>query len=153
MKTNTTPASNVRGFDFVVKFASALSLGIMAGFIAAVRQVNPELRYAFDWIVVLAGVVTAALVWWFCAWALNAEAKADAGGQITRKHWRWLGWFALITLSGTALGFVLAVIPLSPERRSDIIQGTGMAIVFLTILGFIYWRVMRFFERDSVEKK
>ena len=62
---------------------------------------------------------------------------------------RWLIAFAVVAILGTLAAFAYAVKDVSSSNLRDVIQGTLMALLTLTFVGVMFWRVVRFFEEES----
>ena len=52
---------------------------------------------------------------------------------------------------GTVAGFVLALRGVSTERRHDVAVGTLWAVMTLSIVGYAFWKVVQFLERDAAK--
>ena len=149
MSENSTP-----DLMRVVRFSIALSFASLAGFMASIRQINPHARFAFDWIVIVALVAG----WFFGAWftrtflpqdadAIHEEDELKRRARLTK-----LGFFGLLPCGAILLGMVFLVGDASSAKQYDYFFGFTAAVVFLTALGWILHRVVRFFEEKSEEE-
>ena len=139
----------------VVKLGAALSLAGMAAFLYSIKQFHPSLRFEFTLGTVLIFLLAAVIVWSVCGLLFRA---ASSGGQPAPGHVlsrlkkpvaRWLIAFAVVAILGTLAAFAYAVKDVSSSNLRDVIQGTLMALLTLTFVGVMFWRVVRFFEEES----
>lgn len=120
---------------------------------ASIRQINPHARFAFDWLVVLALVFG----WFFGAWICRAflpageEVISEADDKQRRARLSKLGFFGLLPTGAILLGMVFLVGDASSKKQYDYFLGFAGAVVFLTALGWILHKVVRFFEEKSGE--
>lgn len=115
-------------------------MGAMAAFLFCLKEVNPAVRFEFSPGALVAFVLAAGLSWSF--W--NAVAGAAARNKLQAR--RFLALAALLGL-GTLGAFGYALKDVSTDRANDVLQGVVLAFLFLGVLGMIFWRVVRFFER------
>ncbi|GEM_PF-2031619 len=128
----------------VIKWAVTFSIGAMAGFIVAVRQVNPTIEIRFDWLVVLAFVVGCGMGWLF--WRVIPD-EANQGREGKSKWLPLMLWLAALGVMMVA-GFVYGMKDISSAKQKEMYWGTGMAILVLSFLGFLLSRAVKFFESD-----
>ncbi|HAV62783.1 MAG TPA: hypothetical protein DCY13_10495 [Verrucomicrobiales bacterium] len=136
--------SDERRLKLVIQRALGLSLGAMAGFIASVRQVNPEIVFRLDWRTVLATLFGAwmGLIFWR---VIPGERSTGSRGLN-----RWLPlilWLGVMT-GGTLFGFAYGMKDLSGPKVREMLAGTGLAFIVVTVFSLIVWRIGRFFEAD-----
>lgn len=148
MSENSTP-----DLMKLVRFSISLSLAGLAGFMASIRQINPQARFAFDWLVVLALIFG----WFFGAWfgrtflPLGDEVVSEQDDETRRSRLSKLGFFGLLPLGAILLGMVFLVGDASSKKQFDYFLGFAGAVVFLTALGWILHKVVNFFEEKSGE--
>lgn len=137
----------------VVRFSIALSFAALAGFVGSIRQINPHARFEVDWIVLLAVVGG----WFFGRWLsrtflpeddqpLSEEDEARRRGRLVK-----LGFFGLLPCGAILLGLIFLVGDASSGKQVDYFLGFAGAVVFLTALGWLLHRVVRFFDDKPEE--
>ncbi len=128
----------------VIKWAVTFCIGAMAGFIVAVRQVNPTIDIRFDWRTVLGFLVGCGMGWLF--WRVIPD---DTGRPRTGRS-KWLPFMLwLATLCAMMVfGFVYGMKDISSSKQREMYLGTGMAVSVLMFVGFFFWRAVKFFEDD-----
>jgi len=129
---------------WVIKWSVTFCVGAMAGFIMAVRQVNPTIEICFDWKTVFGFVVGCGIGGLF--WRVIPDEAANGRAGISK----WLPlalWMA--ALGGMMVaGFVYGMKDISSAKQREMYIGTGMAVLVLSFVGILFWRAVRFFEED-----
>ena len=152
MNTPAPPTKTSRDFERVITWSAAFSMAVFAGFLAALEQIEPTLKFRFSALVILAffgtGLVTAIV--FRTIFRLN---RSDEGGsrQGPRIRWHWLMVFLLA--SGTALAsFILVTIRYVPAgHRADLLIGESVAIIVVSGGGWLIWRLIHFLESQDDE--
>jgi len=128
----------------VIKWAVTFSIGGMSMFIGSIRQVNPSIELRFDWLTVLAAFVGGGMGWMF--WRVIPRDLEEAKPGKTK----WVPlvlWIAV--LAGLMIaGFAYGMKDISSEKQREMYIGTGMAVLVLAFVGFLFWRAVHFFETD-----
>jgi hypothetical protein len=139
-----------RQFIFLVRLGATVCLGLMFGFFASIRQVNPRVQFGFGWEVIAAGLVGGAVVWWFIGKIFSAAEAADSGEQGKRRGPAyWTIFFILVAGGITIIGFGLAMRGAQESKISDVAWGSIMAFWVLSFGGYLVWHIVRFLEEDS----
>jgi FtsH-binding integral membrane protein len=126
-----------RDFEKLVTWVSTLSIAVMAGFLASLRQVNPALQFRFSFVSVVAFVAGGVLTALLLRFILNG-------------HRQKRGLLVVAVAIASVLGyFLFGIKNASSDSRSDVIVGTAIAVAVLSFVGFLLWRVGRFFESDG----
>ena len=142
MNTSTNPpapadSKDGRDFEKLVMWVCSLSIGVMAGFLASLKQVNPAIQIRFSAATVIAFVTGGILTALFLRAVLRAEKRRRAVLVVAAAIACMLGYF-LIGIKDT-----------SHENRSDVTIGTIAAVIVLSGVAFVLWRVGKFFEADQ----
>jgi hypothetical protein len=143
-------ARSDRDLVWVVQGASALSLGTLAGLLYSVRSVTPTIRIEFSGATVIAFALAAlaSFAFWHLVFRLSAADSAaentEHRAMATRK--RWLALLASVLALGLVLAFVYPLKDFSHEKFSEISVGALIALGFLSVLGLLFWRVVRYLE-------
>lgn len=144
---------NDRDLFFVVKLSSALGMGTLAGFLFCLKDVHPTIRVEFGVGAVVTFLLTAAISWIFCAVMARAdnEAETPAGRSAARRRFfkRWLAFFGVVCGAGTVLAFARSLRNVSAEGRREVVVGTVLAVLVLSLGGWLIHRAMRFFEEQD----
>lgn len=147
-KTIDNEASLVR----IIRVLAGISLGVMAAFLASIRQITPELTLHFSFMTVVAFVVAQVFsaVFWRIVFVSEASATADAAqpGAARRRAIKFAVLSAILCFA-TLAAFGISLKGIGNERIRDVIQGAAIAVLALSFLGFVLWRLGRFLERDS----
>lgn len=134
---------------FVVKLASAVGMGALAGFLYSLKDVHPNLRLEFGVGTVIVALATAIASWVFC----GVMARADVEGRptIARRRFfiRWLIYFGSACTLGTLFAFAYALRNVASASRRDVIEGTVLAVIVLAAGGFLIRKAFRFFEEQD----
>lgn len=136
-------------FRRVAVAAIALSLGVMAGFLVAVRRINPALEVHVGPPAVAAGLAAAVAAGWFADGVFRALALPAGGGvprlrRLTRRGLLVMG--ALL-----AVFFAWSIKDVSPAKQREMVIGTSLALVALGGALFFFLQVVRFLERDAAD--
>ncbi len=126
-----------RDFEKLVIWVSTLSIAVMAGFLASIKQINPAVQFQFTIFSVVAFVAGGGLTAIFLRFILK--------GNKSRK-----GLLVVAVAIACVLGyFLIGIKHVSSDNRQDVIIGTAAAVIVLSFLGFVLWRMTRFFESDQ----
>lgn len=128
-----------------IQRALSLSLAAMGGFIASIRQVNPEIVFRFDWITLLAMLFGGWLGWVFWRVLPGETGRGRSGLRRWLPLVLWLG----VLVAATLFGFAYGMKGLSGPKQREMLVGTGLATLVLGAFGFLIWRIGHFFEQDS----
>lgn len=130
----------------VVKVGIALSMGLMAAFLFSLKQVHPSIELRFG-LGTVAGFIGAwAVSWRFC----NILTRQDAAGSNPRPIvFRWMLGFMSVAGLGTLAAFAYALKDVSAESRWEVIEGTFIATIVLSIGGTLIFKAFKFFEEQS----
>ena len=145
METHPDPKSE-HDFLCLVQWAGAGSLGLTAGFVESIKSVNPTVRFELSLWTLLVSAAVAGASWYV---AERAFFRALAEGR--KPPVKLVVGFVVLLSVGTVAGFVLALRGVSTERRHDVAVGTLWAVMTLSIVGFAFWKVVQFLERDAAK--
>ncbi|MBG86506.1 MAG: hypothetical protein CMO80_06355 [Verrucomicrobiales bacterium] len=141
-------------FAFLVRFGSTVCLGLMFGFIASIKQVNPRVDFGFDWIVVVSTLVGGVAVWWLTGKILHSAEAADEGNaEPKRGPAYWMIFFSLLAGGITIAAFGFAMRGTQESKVNDVIWGTIMAAWVSSFGGYLIWQLIRFIEEDSAREE
>ena len=102
------PTKDERDFVKVVKFGTALALGLMAAFLYSLKQVHPHIVIEFGFGTVLSFLITAGFSWVFCDVLFKGEFDQGDTAQaaIVRKRrvTRWVVFFIVVIADGPPSG-------------------------------------------------
>ena len=147
------PTKDERDFVQVVKFGTALGLGLMAAFLYSLKQVHPRIVLEFGLGTVVSFLVTAVFSWLFCGVLFKGEFDEGDTAQAAilkkRRVTRWVIFFIGVSALTTGAAFLLSLKNVSADTRRDVLQGAGFAVFVLSIGGFFIHKSVRFFEEQD----
>ena len=144
---NKRPANNDRDLTRVIKYSSALGLGLMAAFLYSIKQVTPELQYRISIGTGVAFVAAAALSWAF--WRLVFGKPNSSENGLSKPRKRWFIILSVFLTVATLAPFVYTLKGVANEKMVEIAEGTALALLALGVVGFLLWKAARFLEEDS----
>lgn len=128
----------------VIEWSMTIALGGMAGFFAAVRQVNPTIDIRFDWFTLLAliGGGWMGRIFW------RVVPREVPGSPKGGKRWLPLLLWLAVQLGAMLFTFGYGMKDLSGPKHNEMLIGAGLAIFALTGVAVLLWRVGKFFEDE-----
>jgi hypothetical protein len=147
------PTKDERDFVQVVKFCTALGLGLMAAFLYSLKQVHPHIVIEFGFGTVLSFLITGGFSWVFCDVLFKGEFDQGdtAQGAIVRKRrvTRWVVFFIVVSSLAMGSAFLYSLKDVTTEARRDVLQGAGFAVLVLSMVGFFIHKAVRFCEEQD----
>lgn len=133
-------------WEVLAPACAAISLGIMAWGLTAIRQINPRLEMRFDLLSLVCGLAAGAAGWRVgrSLWQLARPGVGGAGadrGRAKRIVVLGLGTLGAVTV----LGFVWAGAGLPDSRRRDVVAGSLLALMVLGAIAWVLLRLARLF--------
>jgi len=144
---NNRQANNDRDLTRVIKYSSALGLGLMASFLYSIKQVTPEFQYRISIGTGISFVAAAAVSWAF--WRLVFGKPNDSDKGLSKPRKRWLMLLSVLLTVATLAPFVYALKGISNEKILEVVEGTALAVLALGGVGVLLWKAARFLENDS----
>lgn len=147
---------NTKDFFRMLEWPGALGLGGLVAFVVSLKQVNPQVRLEFDVWSLVALVVGTIGSYVLIHAVIGKEGKnimvdASAGGRNQGQGAKRKLWFlGAILAVGTVAAFLYALKDLSPAKRWDIAIGAGAAMALIAVVMFLFWRLVRFLEKQGV---
>jgi branched-subunit amino acid ABC-type transport system permease component len=132
-----------RDFERLITWSSALSVAVIAALLASLKQVNPSVQFRFS---------VGTVVGFFGAGALTVLFFRIVLHRVRNQRSKHL-LFALAGVSMVLGYFAFGLREVSPEKRSDVMIGSLIAIAVLSLLGWVWWRVVRFLEADDAKNR
>jgi Na+/proline symporter len=129
-----------RDFEKLVMWVSCFSIGVLAAFLASLKQVNPTIVFKFTIETVLAFLAGGLLTAVFIRLVLRANKKRRAILVLAA---------AIISV---LLYFLFGIENTSRANRSDVMVGTAFAVAVLSFLAYVIWRLGKFFESDQQDR-
>jgi len=130
-----------RDFEKLVVWVSTFSIAVMAGFLASLKQVNPSIQVRIDAVSVVAFILGGVSTAVFLRIVLKANKRRRAFLVVGAAIVCVLGYFAL------------AIKDTAHENRSDVTIGTAIAVVVLSSVALVLWRVIHYFEADPSDER
>lgn len=129
-----------------MQWSGAGCLGLTAAFVESLKTVNPAVRFELSIFTVLAFALVTGAAWYVAERVFFRALLAGRRPPVRLA----VSFTALLTL-GTLAGFVLALRGVSAERQQDMAIGTLWAVMALSVVGFAFWKVVQFLERDAAQ--
>jgi multisubunit Na+/H+ antiporter MnhB subunit len=133
----TNESKEERAFEKLVMWTSSFSIGVLAAFLASLKQVNPTIVFKFTFETVAAFVGGAALTALFLRIVLHGSKKRRAPLV-----------FAAAIVS-VLLYFCFGIENSARANRSDMMIGTAFAVAVLSFVAWVIWRLGKYFESDG----
>lgn len=133
-------------FFRITQISCAIGFGIFAGFVWSIQEITPAFRLALTFGSVVAFIVgaMAGARFWKMAW------NARGGNADPKLKWKFLLWgiaFAVFTIGSFAWGMRGH----THEKLVEYAIGTGTAVIFLSIVGFLLFSVARHFNSEETK--
>jgi peptidoglycan/LPS O-acetylase OafA/YrhL len=126
-----------RAFEKLMMWVSSFSIGLLAAFLASLKQVNPTIVFKFTFGTVAAFVAGGVLTAIFLRLVLHGSKKRRAP----------LVFVAAIV--SVVLYFFFGIKDTSRANRSDVMIGTAFAVAVLSFVAWVIWRLGKYFESDD----
>jgi len=130
-----------RAFEKLMMWASSFSIGLLAAFLASLKQVNPTIVFKFTVLTVIGFVGGAVLTAIFLRIVLHGSKKRRAPLV-----------FAAAIVS-VILYFLFGIENTSRANRSDVMVGTVCAVAVLSFVAWVIWRLGRYLESDQQQRE
>jgi len=137
ISTSAKESRDERAFEKLVMWTSSFSIGVLAAFLASLKQVNPTIVFKFTFGTVAAFVIGAALTGLFLRVVLHGSKKRRA-----------VMVFAA-AIASVVLYFAFGIENTTRANRSDVLVGTVIAVTVLSFLAWVIWRLGRYLESDE----
>jgi hypothetical protein len=145
MNTDPKQTKSARDFERMLAWTSAFSMGVAAGFMASVRQINPTVEFRFSIASVAAFVIASV----FTLLVFRVILRRSDGANATTTYRRWLVTFCVAVSVALLASFSVALRNVSYERRMDVLIGASLALAALAGIALLAWRIFRFLEADA----
>src|SRR4051812_46772828 len=109
-----------RDFEKLVMWVSSLSIGVLAGFLASLKQVNPSIVFHFSILTVIGFVGGAVFTALFLRAVLHGNKKRRALLVV------------VAAIASVLIYFVFGIENTSRENRHDVVIGTVLAVTVLS---------------------
>ena len=126
-----------RDFEKLVMWASSFSIAVLGGCLASLKQVNPSIVLQFSLASVVGFVGGGVLTALFLRIVLHGDKRRRSILVFVAAIASVVGYF-LFGIENTA-----------KENRHDVTIGTVIAVMVLSFLAWVIWRLGRYFESDQ----
>lgn len=137
ISTPIKESKDERAFERLVMWTSSFSIGVLAAFLASLKQVNPTIVFKFTFLTVAAFVGGAALTPLFLRLVLHGSKKRRA-----------LLVFAA-AIASVVIYFAFGIENTARANRYDVMVGTVIAVAVLSFLAWVIWRLGRYLESSD----
>src|SRR5262249_16796322 len=132
---------NERDFRWILQVSSALSMGTLTAFLISLRSVSPHLELELSILTWVGFFIAAAVSWIFWRIVLDRPERSDREGggaaALRARRWKFVGISAALVLA-MLWGFRYELRDVSPEKRSEVLEGVVLAFALLAGLGCIF---------------
>ena len=138
------PTSGERTFNNIVAGSTAISLGLVFCSLACVgRNTNGDLDFQWHWTALIWLVLGCCGGWYFwkLAWWSEKTARPHAKGYFIA--------FCALLCATTLFLFVRPLKFVARENVRDVLVGMGLAVVVLTLFGYMIFTLVRWFSREE----
>ena len=147
------PSNDEKDFVRVAKIAMAVGLGLMAAFLYSLKRVHPAIELKLTLGTLLVFIVTVAGSWAFGALLFKDELGGDgslpAADARRQQVKRALTYFLIIFGLATLGAFLYSLKDVSADGRREVLEGTGLAVLVLSIGGVLIHQAVKFFEAQD----
>lgn len=135
-------------WEVLAPLSAAASVGTLATILVALRQIHPEVRFEYDLLSFAAGAVGALAAWWMGRGLWRLGRSGVEGEDRRRLRLRVVWGFVILGILIMA-GFAIAASGIPDGRRRDMVAGGLIAMLVLTAVGWLVWRLARLFGRPD----
>jgi hypothetical protein len=144
---NKRQAKNDRDLTRIIKWSSALGLGLMAAFLYSVKQVTPEFQYRISFGTAVSFAAAAALS--SAYWRLVFGRPNSSENGLSKPLKQGFIILSILLTVATLAPFVYMLKGVANDKVGEIAEGTAFALLALGGVGFLLWKTARFLESDS----
>jgi hypothetical protein len=136
-----------RGLYKVVTYSTAAALGVMIASLEALRPTPSGFSFQISFRTLIAFVLGGAVAFPFWGFIFNGAKWSQRKIKVA-----WAGLVAILVLLGIgAFLYPLRYVP--KEKLPDITIGLVAAVLVLSGVGFLLWRVKRFLDWDEKQEE
>ena len=134
-------------WSVIAPACSALSIGVLAGALGSLREINPDLVFRVDFLGIMLGGAGAATGWFVARglWRLSHGLGDAADARLRQRVVMGLVSLGLAVL----VGFGMATVNLPDSRRRDMIAGGLLAVLVIGVVGGLIHLLARVFGRPD----
>lgn len=144
MPTNPSDGDD-RDFFRIASGASALAFGLLAAMVYSVTPVASGVSFHLDLGTGIAFVAGAVVAWLY--WRLLRGLGSKDGQKPAKSRKFFICSIAL--LAGAFLLFCYPLKFVPPAKRGDVAFGLALAVLVLSVVGFLFWMAVKFLKADS----
>ena len=135
--SNTTTLFRIGGVG------ASLAFGAMVGSLFAVKAQPGGLAFELNAGTIIAFCAAATFAWFY--WRLVTRMAAEKAPRHRRK--KFMAFSVGLLLVGV-ISFLYPLKFIASEKRKDVFVGLASAVVVLSGVGFVMWKVKRFLDAD-----
>jgi hypothetical protein len=141
MNGSQPPSSN--GLFRIAGVGASVAFGAMVASLFAVKATPEGLTFELNLATVLAFVAAGMFAWFY--WRMVARMAADKAPEQRRK--KFIAFSGGLMLVGV-VSFLYPLKFIPAEKRWDVFVGLSLAILCLTGVGLVMWKVKKFLDAD-----
>jgi peptidoglycan/LPS O-acetylase OafA/YrhL len=141
---NAPKASGSSGLFRIAGLGASVAFGAMVGSLFAVKSGPEGLTFELNVATIVAFLVAGMFAWFY--WRMVERMAADKAPQRRRKK------FIVFSVGLLLVGVVSFLYPLKfipPEKRWDVFVGLSLAVLCVSGVGAVMWKVKRFLDADE----
>lgn len=145
MTPPSPPDGDDRDFFRIASGASALAFGLLAAMVYSVTPVASGVSFHFDIGTGISFVAGAAVAWFY--WRLLRGLGSKDGKKPAKSRKFFI--FSIALLAGAFLLFCYPLTFVPVSKRGEIAFGLVLAVLVLSVVGFLFWMAVKFLKADS----
>lgn len=145
MTPPSPPDGDDRDFFRIASGASALAFGLLAAMVYSVTPVASGVSFHFDIGTGISFVAGAAVAWFY--WRLLRGLGSKDGKKPAKSRKFFI--CSAVLLAGAFLLFCYPLKFVPPAKRGDVAFGLVLAVLALSVVGFLFWMAVKFLKADS----
>lgn len=145
MTPPSPPDGDDRDFFRIASGASALAFGLLAAMVYSVTPVASGVSFHVDRGTGLAFLVGALVAWSY--WRLVRRMGSNDGKKPAKSRKFYI--FSIALLAGAILLFCYPLKFVPSAKRGEVAFGLALAVLALSVVGFLFWMTVKFLKADS----
>ena len=143
--SSSKEAPDTGSFEKLAGLASSFSVGLSTAFAASLKQINPTLEFNFGLLTLVCFAAGFVATWWIHGVIFNESLdKQDPNRR--KKALVFFGATMMLAVI-CCMGFALKGI--SPQKLKEVGIGVTIAVFFMSISFFFFFKVVGFLQRDE----
>lgn len=142
-----TDSKMQRGLYKILTYSTAVAFGTMIASIEAIRMSPTGFTFEISFWTVIAFLLGGAVAFPFWKFIFNATNLSPK-----QLKWVWSGFLAIMIVLGVG-SFLYPLRYVPREKLHDIAVGLAGALLVLSLIGFVVWRIKHFLDWDEKQEE